>query len=226
MSRISSEEVTRELHLLRGFLNSLRAGSLVHGRLSSLIDELTLTQTQEQTHTHMEHMEHMEHMQHTDTQQSVKGPVGTVGAINVSVVVKHVAYTTPKSISMLSSTTLSTLRGYIETTNGPKFELERLLVKRTGKAWCTFDNKTVSQCEIKDGDLLIADCKSAVETLNPTGLERLKSTRITPTNAFELVACALHCFLLDEAFVAVVELPNATPGFAPSLKGTHTYRCI
>mmetsp|Transcript_12663 Transcript_12663/g.28113 ORF Transcript_12663/g.28113 Transcript_12663/m.28113 type:complete len:359 (+) Transcript_12663:98-1174(+) len=194
----TSEELTRELHLLRGLTNSsIRPGSVVHGKLSSLIDEVSVLQAQQSTAV------------------PDKSPGGS---INVSVVIKHAAYTTPKTISMLSSTSLATLRGYIEATDGPKFEIERLLVRRTGKAWCDFDVKTVAQCEIKDGDQLLADCKSAVENLNPTGLERLSDSRIGASNAFELVALALHCFMLDEAFVAVVELANATPGFAPSLK--------
>jgi len=204
MSSRSSEkaEIQRELELLMRFSSShIRSGSLVHTRLMSLLDQI-------------------------GKEQGVSGKCKDestatlkVGdSITLSVNINHSSYPVPTSVTILRSQTMAALKSYIQSLNGPHFEVERITNRRTGNAWGTFDSRILGQVGLCNGDEIIVDCKSTVENTNPTGLERLQGSGIVANSPFQLIAVALHCYMLDAGFIAITELPNATPGFAPSLK--------
>lgn len=114
---------------------------------------------------------------------------------------------------------MESLKKSIEELTGASYSVERILLKRTGKAWGMFDWKTIEQCDMKNNDELVVDCKNLNENLKPKGLDRISASGLIAQSTFQFIALAIHAFLLDEEFIAVAELPNAVPGFAPSLKG-------
>lgn len=124
-----------------------------------------------------------------------------------------------RTINVKTGSSMESLKKSIESLTGPGYSVDRVLLKRTGRAWGMFDWKSIEQCEIKNNDELVVDCKNLNENLNPKGLERISASGLIAQSTFQFVALAIHAFLLDEGFTAVAELPNAVPGFAPSLKG-------
>lgn len=197
----ATNEVDKELNLLKGFADAnLRNGSFVFEKVQDLISQAS--------------RENARHI--ASLQGAGKMPSDTITVV-LRINVPHVRE--PKSIQVSPSTSLLLLKREIEAITGPSYSAERVQVRRTGKAFGQFDDKTVAQCDMKNNDEVVVDCKNLNENLNPRGMERVTASGVTFTSEFQLLALALHAFMLDEDFVAVVELPNAVPGFAPSLKG-------
>ena len=201
----SVDEVEKELRALKAFADAnLKRGSFVSDKVEDLIVQAT--------------REHAKLLKSNAGAASVFVK-GNDSGMNLILLINHPGFKEPRTISVERTTSLAVLKGNIQTITGPTMNAERIKVRRTGKAWGDFDEKTLEQCEIRDKDEIVVDCKLTNENLNPKGVQRLENSGITPKSPFELVVLALHCFLLDEDFVAVVELPNSVPGFAPSLKG-------
>ena len=195
------EEIAKELNLLKLFSSSnLRAGSVVSSRVDELIREIS---------------------EEVKAKTRLSGNAKRSGdSITIILFIGLLGYKDPRPLQVLPTTTLSQLKLEIEKITGSNFATERIKVKRTGKALGQFDTKTLGECEIKDRDEILVDCRNVNEVLNPTGVDRIATSGIQPKTACELLVLALHAFMLDEEFITVVQLPSSVPGFAPSIKGT------
>jgi hypothetical protein len=195
------DEVSIEIELLRRFAEEkLRKGSFVYEKVQDLV-----LQAQR---------EHARHLQSSANQKAeVPSTYKLVVRFNIATI------RDPRSVELSPGSTLLELKKEIEKSIGQMYTVERILVRRTGKAWGSFDTKTLAQCEIKNGDELVVDGKSADVANNLRGQARVISSGIVASSPFARLALALHAFLLDLEFVTVVEMPSTVPGFAPSLKG-------
>lgn len=199
--KMTSNEVDQELTALRAFSEEkLRKGSVVYDKVQDLISQAT-----------------RENARHA---AAVLG-VGKIASDGITLVLRfnNTNLRELKSIQVSPDATLAVVKQQIEAITGPAYCAERIQVRRTGKAFGQFDEKTIVQCEIKHNDELVVECKNINENFNPTGMERVTASGVTFSSEFQLICLALHAFMLDEGYVAVLELPNAVPGFAPSLKG-------
>lgn len=192
-------EVEAELALLKTFANtSLRKGSFVYEKVQDLLAQ-------------------------ADREKARLAVLAAVPAssdsITLRVRINITGFNDVRTLEVKKGSSLESLKRSIDAVTGAGYSAERVLLKRTGKAWGTFDSKSIEQCEMKNNDEIVVDCKNLNENLNPTGLERIPASGLVPQSTFQLLALAFHAFMLDEGFIAVVELPNAMPGFAPSLKG-------
>ncbi len=129
-----------------------------------------------------------------------------------------------RNLEIVPDATLADLKAAVEKQMNAGYPIDRIKVKRTGRAWGEFDSKPLATCEIVNGDELVVDFKTAVQPIfnydkSLRGLRRVCTSAVHPVDAFELLAVTAHCFLLDLDFICVVEHANATPGFAPSIRG-------
>lgn len=197
-----ASEVDTELELLRRFANtSLRKGSFIYEKVNDLLAQAAREKTR------------------LMVAAASTPPSDT---ITLRLRINIPGFTELKIVDVKKGSTMESLKRSIEAVTGSNYSPDRVQSKRTGKAWGTFDNKSIEQCEIKHNDELVVECKNLNENLNPKGLERILTSSLVPQSTFQFVALALHAFMLDEDFIAVTELPNNTPGFAPSLKGNLT----
>ena len=103
-------------------------------------------------------------------------------------------------------------------------EVSRVKLLRTEQTWSTFDEKTLSSLGIKSGDSIVCGCSSASTVKEADhGLLRLCASGVRPNSPSELLALCMHSFFLDAGFVYTYALPNATPGFAPSIRGEYHF---
>lgn len=191
-----NSELQKELRLLQNFAStSLRNGSIVYCQVQKIIEQMSA---------------------------SIVIPPKRESDLAIRIRLNNHGRVSTHDITIPVESTLEQLKSAIEAVDKTGSVVDRIMNRRTGKAWGQFNSKPVVSCEIQNGDELTIDCRRPVETRtfeNPTGLERIEASNIRPHSAFESIVLALHAFLLDEGFVFVVELPNNTPGFAPSLKG-------
>jgi hypothetical protein len=195
------DEVSIEIELLRRFVEeNLRRGSFVFEKVQDLVLQ-----------AQREHARHL--------QQSANRKVEAPTTCKLMVRFNIPTIREPRSVELAPEGTLLELKREIEKSIGQTYTVERILVRRTGKAWGSFDTKTLAQCEIKNGDELLVDGKSAEVSNNVRGQARVSASGVVAPTAFARLSLALHAFLLDMEFVTVVEMPSTVPGFAPSLKG-------
>jgi hypothetical protein len=195
------DEVSIEIELLRRFADEkLRRGSFVFEKVQDLVLQ-----------AQREHARHL--------QQSANRKVEVPTTCKLVVRFNIPTIREPRSVELAPEGTLVELKKEIEKSIGLTYTVDRILVRRTGKAWGSFDAKTLVQCEIKNGDELLVDGKSAEVANNVRGQARVTTSGIAAPTAFARLSLALHAFLLDMEFVTVVEMPSNVPGFAPSLKG-------
>lgn len=195
-----ASEVDTELELLRSFANtSLRKGSFIYEKVNDLLAQAAREKAR------------------LMVAAASTPPSDT---ITLRLRINIPGFNEVRSIEVKKGSSMESLKRSIETVTGAGYSADRVQSKRTGKAWGTFDSKNIEQSEIKHNDELVVECKNLNENLNPKGLERILTSSLVPQSTFQFVALALHAFMLDEDFITVTELPNSTPGFAPSLKGT------
>jgi hypothetical protein len=196
-------EVEQELNLLKDFAEQrLRKGSFVYDKVQDLLSQAS--------------REHSRHLQQSQPKSAPSEPMTIALAIRAD----HPAIRDQRSINVPASLTMEQLKHRIEQEFAGSYAIERVLVKRTGRAYGTWDGKTLNQCEIRNGDELAVSCKAAGElSAGLKGTARLSSSGVKANNDAEYLALALHSFMLDMEFTGVVELPSTVPGFAPSLKG-------
>ena len=196
MSQYSEAETRAEFKSLEEFANSLRKGSLVHSKIVGVIGAISRELEAQRSETKNDVWSLKLHV--------TIGPV--VGLRN---------------ISLNSSSTLNDVKSLVE--NQPQSAIvERIKVKRTGRAWTQFDSRPLSLCEIVNGDELLVECTAKAQKQFDkaiTGLSRMEKCGVKLTSDLELLIAAVHCFILDQGFVSVMELPSTVPGFAPSLRG-------
>ena len=198
-------EVEYELNLLKNFADSkLKKGSFVYDKVEDLIAQARREQTRLM-------------------QNQQKAETGTAKFVRLIIRINSPVVTEPKTIQVPIGCTMEALRTAIVASTGPNIVPDRVVVRRIGKAWGQFDQRTIDQCDIKSGDELIVDVKNASENTNVKGLERIAVSGISATNPTQTISLALHSFMLDLDFLSVVEIPSSVPGFAPSLKGTLLY---
>lgn len=199
------DEVERELQLLRGFGDSrLRKNSFVYNKVQDLIAQA------QREHLHIKESQTVLQAQPIDK-------------FRVNIFINHPSIKEGKVLTLDRGSSLASLKHALETT--PEMlpaghSVERVLVRRTGKAWSQLDDKTIEQCEIKDGDGLVIECKSNLnmDVSAARGVDRIAASGATVASPFQFLCLALHCFVLDMSFFTVVELPSTVPGFAPAVK--------
>jgi hypothetical protein len=200
-------EIQLEVQLLKQFAaSSLKQGSVVSNKVKALVSAVE--------------------RELASQQKPVPVPVTNLrssGNFQVTLLINLSGFKDPVQIDASASTTLLELKTKIEGITGPSLATERIKVRRTGKAFGEFDSKSLMLCEIIAGDEIVVDCKNTLEMVNPVGLERIINSGLQPKSSFELLALALHAFMLDWKFVPIVELANTVPGFAPSVKGWSCY---
>ena len=192
-------EVETELALLRTFANtSLRKGSFIYEKVHDLLAQADREKAR----------------------LAVMAAAQTPSdSITLRVRINITGFNDARTLEIKKGSSLELLKRSIDALTGTGYSAERVLLKRTGKAWGTFDSKSIEQCEMKNNDEIVVDCKNLNENLNPTGLDRIPASGLVPQSTFQFLALTFHAYMLDEGFIAVAELPNAMPGFAPSLKG-------
>jgi hypothetical protein len=196
-------EIQLEVQLLKQFAaSSLKQGSVVSNKVKALVSALETELARQPKPVRV-----------PDTSLRSSGNFQVTLLINLS------GFKDPVPIDASASTTLLELKTKIEGITGPSLSTERIKVRRTGKAFGEFDSKSLMMCEIIAGDEIVVDCKNTLEMVNPVGLERIINSGLQPKSSLELLALALHAFMLDWKFVPIVELANSVPGFAPSVKG-------
>ncbi len=211
-SKVTNVEKTKEdIRALSSFVDStFTRESYVHEKCVSLIASLTKEVLQQ------------EQLNLTRDKLTLKVQVNFGNAMST------------RSVIVDRSATLADLKALIETQFGNDGILERIKVRKSGRALGQFDSRTLLSCDIGDGEELAADCRSAMQSTpnydkSLKGLSRVGTSSVHPTTAFESLVVAMHCFMLDLDFVCVLEQANATPGFAPSLRGevqTKILECI
>lgn len=200
-----ASEVDTELELLRSFANtSLRKGSFIYEKVNDLLAQAA--------------------------REKARLTVAAASTLPSDTITLRLRINIPgfnevRSVDVKKGSSMESLKRSIETVTGAGYSADRVQSKRTGKAWGTFDSKSIEQCEMKHNDELVVECKNLNENLNPKGLERILTSGLVPQSTFQFVALTLHAFMLDEDFITVTELPNSTPGFAPSLKGKKCRSC-
>lgn len=196
--------VERELALLRAFAEqNLRRGSFVYDKVQDLLVQ-----------TEREH--HRLRQQHP----GMKGATTEQGSLSLQITSDHPAFRGPQTLNVPTPCTLDRLKELIEQSVTSGHPVERILIRRTGRAFGTWDSRSLDQCEIKDKDVLVISVRTGGNSPgNASGVGRLTSSGIQPRSDFERLSLALHAFMLDMEFIGVVELPSNVPGFAPSLKG-------
>lgn len=198
------EGVERELALLRAFAEQkLTRGSFVYDKVQDLLVQAE-----------------REHSRHRQQQTGMKGSPTEQAAFVLQITSDHPAFRGPYTLNVQIPCTLDRLKGLIEqgvTSGNP---VDRILIRRTGRAFGTWDSRSLEQCEIRNNDVLVVSVRTGGNSPgNASGVGRLTSSGIQPRSDFERLSLALHAFMLDLEFIGVVELPSNVPGFAPSLKG-------
>lgn len=196
MSDHPDVETRGELKRLEEFANTLKKGSVVHSKIVPVIAAITRDLA-----TH-------------DSQSK-----NEVWALKLQVTVGTTVGL--RNIALNKTSTLIDIKSLVE--NQPQaLSVDRIKVKRTGRAWTQFDTRTIVDCEIINGDELLIDCTAKAQKQfdkNVTGLARIENCDVKLNAAIDLLVAAIHCFILDLGFTCVMELPSTVPGFAPSLRG-------
>lgn len=130
-------------------------------------------------------------------------------------------------LANLSSTmSLSDLKTQIEDSKDGPFQLLKLLLVRTNTDITGFDDTSLVDAGVCNNDVFIAEgnCSalasmSVQQSSSPPAFEILASSNLQYSCAEEVFFVGLHCCLLEEGMICMVEMPNSVPGFAPSLKG-------
>lgn len=201
-------EAKRELGLLNNFINSnIKTNSIVYNKLQDAIAQI---------------LYEINVNEKANGNNYEKSDIDLI-TLRVQVNQKQL------SIDILPTSSIQILKNYIEdkiiTELGMKLMVERLRIRRTGKVWSSDSNKTLQECDIKDNEEVIIDCCQSMidiidlDDINAGILYRLNQSNIIPRSNLELLSLVIHSFMLDEGFLAVIELSNNVPGFAPSIKG-------
>ena len=119
--------------------------------------------------------------------------------------------------------TLFALKMRLEFLNPNSLPISTITIDRTRQSFSSLDNKrTLSDCGIRDGDRLVAEYSCIAHK----GVRRIESSGLVATSGFQYIALALHAFMLDEGFQAIVEIKNAKEGFRPLCKGQNSFYCL
>ena len=59
---------------------------------------------------------------------------------------------------------------------------------------------------------------SSSSSISATGIQRITTNNLWPSNSREALYLVLHSFMLDEGFICIVELKSTVPGFAPPVR--------
>lgn len=134
--------------------------------------------------------------------------------IEISVLINSSGTILPLKVSL--DTTLFALKMRLEYMNPHNVPINSLIIDRTKQTFSSLDTKrALSNCGIRDGDRLIAD----YSCISHKGVRRIEASGLVAASGFQYISLALHAFMLDEGFQAVVEIKNAKVGFRPLCKG-------
>jgi len=90
-----------------------------------------------------------------------------------------------------------------------------LTVNRTNQSLATSLHRTLADCDIADGDVLVADFTFE---FHKGLLERIAASGLIAKSSFQYLVLLIHAFMQDEGYNAVVSIKNAKEGFQPLYK--------
>jgi len=133
--------------------------------------------------------------------------------IYVSVVLKG---TRTVVMACLNSTVLS-LKRRLECL--AKRPISNLVVERTSQSLDGLNFKTLAECCIVDGDVLVPDyCEVSYTGI----LQRIDASGLVAHSGFQYLVLVLHAFMLDQGFETVIPVKNARDGHHPICKGEYS----
>lgn len=141
--------------------------------------------------------------------------------------------------SIKPDTALAILRDLAEKSSEEPCCVKSIVIVRLNQRIDCFDDTTIANAGIFNNDVLCLELTTYSQreqtwhtsamtvqkndgnsTMPDKTLEALsKLSSITIASPIEILCMGLHCFLLDEGFVSIIEVPSTVPGFAAAIKG-------